>query len=82
MRCYWEMSQILSKERNLHRPRGMTVREFEQYLADYGLRTEHIQQLSRLFERVRYGRKSPGPREEQEAMACLKAIVKAYGQPS
>ena len=82
MRCYWEMSQILSKERNLHRPRGMTVREFEQYLADYGLRTEHIQQLSRLFERVRYGSKSPGPREEKEAMACLRAIVKAYGRPS
>jgi len=82
MRCYWEMSQFLSKKRNLDRPSGMTVREFEQYLADYGLRTEHIQQLSRLFERVRYSGKSAGPREEKEAVACLRAIVKAYGQPS
>ena len=82
MRCYWEMSQILSKERNLHRPSGMTVREFEQYLVDYGLRTEHIQRLSRLFEQVRYSRKLASPREEKEAEACLRAIIKAYGQSS
>lgn len=82
MRCYWEMSQILNKERKLSRPDGMTVREFEQYLADYGLHTEHIQRLSRLFERVRYSSQAAGPRDEKEAMACLRAIVKAYGQPS
>ena len=57
----------------------MTPREFEQYLAKSGLRTEDIQRLTRLFESVRYGDKSPGKREEKEAVDCLNAIVRAYG---
>ncbi len=81
MRSYFEMSQILSKERNLHRAQGMTPREFEQYLAESGLRTEHIHRLTRLFEGVRYGGKSAGQREEEEAIACLTVIVQTYGQP-
>ena len=82
LRCYVEMSQILSKQRNIHRPQGMTPREFEEYLAQSGLRTEHIRPLTRLFESVRYGNQAPGQREEREAVACLTAIVKTYGQSS
>ena len=81
-RCYFEMSQILGKQRHLHRRRGMTPREFEQFLAESGLRTEHIKRLTRLFESVRYGNKPAGHREELEAVDCLSAIVKSYGQPS
>jgi hypothetical protein len=81
-RCYFEMSQILSKQRNLHRRRGMTPREFEQYLAEHGLQIEHIQRLTRLFENVRYGHKSPDEQEEQEAIVCLTTIVQTYGRSS
>ena len=59
----------------------MTPREFEQVLGGLGLRDEHIQQLTRLFERVRYSAAAPGEREEREAEACLSAIVAAYGRP-
>jgi len=82
MRCYVEMSQILGKQRGLRRQQTMTPREFEQYLAESGLSSEHIGRLTRLFERVRYGAKLPGYPEEQEAVACLSAIVQAYGQAS
>jgi hypothetical protein len=80
MRCYFEMSQILKKERGLQRQQAMTPREFEAYLAESGFASEDIQRLTRLFEGVRYGSKSPGQSEEQEAVACLTAIVQAYGR--
>ncbi len=46
------------------------------------LQIEHIQRLTRLFENIRYGNKPSGKQEEQEAIACLTAIVKTYGQPA
>jgi hypothetical protein len=78
LRCYREMSQILGEQRGVARPRDMTPREFEQQLAAAGLRDEHIRQLTRLFERVRYGARQVGEREEREAVACLSAIARAY----
>jgi hypothetical protein len=80
MRCYFEMSQILNNERGLRRQEAMTPREFEAYLAQSGLRSEHIQRLTRLFESVRYGNKSPGQQEEQEAITCLTVISQTYGR--
>jgi Domain of unknown function (DUF4129) len=80
LRCYREMSQILSEQRGIARPRDMTAREFEQRLAAVGLRDEHVRQLTRLFERVRYGARQASEREEREAIACLTAIVQAYGR--
>jgi hypothetical protein len=79
LRCYREMGQILSEQHGIERPRGTTPREFEEQLAAVGLRDEHIQQLTRLFERVRYGARQANEREEREAVVCLTAIVQAYG---
>ena len=81
-RCYRQMSQILSDAQGLDRRRSMTPREFEQYLSASGLGDQHIQRLTRLFERVRYSPKVPSAEEEMEATACLSAIVQAYGAPS
>lgn len=81
LRCYRDMSRALAQQRHLHRARGMTPREFEQYLANSGLRTEHVHRLTRLFERVRYGGQSLGRREEMEALDCFNAIVNTYGRP-
>lgn len=80
--CYGEMSRLFSRERGLDRRQGMTPREFEQFLAGSGLDDEHIRRLTRLFERVRYSARTPGYDEEQEAVACLSAIVQTYGRPS
>jgi hypothetical protein len=78
LRCYVQMGQILGEQRGIIRPRDMTPREFEQRLAAVGLRDEHIGQLTRLFERVRYGARQAGEREEREAVACLTAIAQMY----
>lgn len=79
MRCYYEMSRLLSERRGLQRPRAMTAREFERRLAAAGLPQEPVQRLTRLFERVRYGTELPQEQEEQEALDSLTAIVEAVG---
>ncbi|MFO7170242.1 MAG: DUF4129 domain-containing protein [Chloroflexota bacterium] len=78
LRCYAEMSRVLSGQRGVQRDKAMTPREFESRLAAAGLRDEHIRRLTRLFESVRYGSREPGEREEREAVECLQAIVAAY----
>ncbi|GAB4425403.1 MAG: hypothetical protein Kow0031_04930 [Anaerolineae bacterium] len=80
LRCYRDMSQALARSRNLHRPQGMTPREFEQHLAEHGLHTDDIGRLTRLFEQARYGSSAPGRRAEREAVDCLSAIVSRYGR--
>jgi hypothetical protein len=79
LRCYLEMSQVLGQQRGIERGRAMTPREFAQHLAASGVRDEHIQQLTRLFESARYGAQPPSSRDERAAVECLTAIVQAYG---
>lgn len=80
MRCYADMSRVLQQEKHVHRHHGMTVREFETQLASIGLADQHVQRLTRLFELVRYSPNTPGERDEREAVDCLHAIVRAYGE--
>jgi hypothetical protein len=77
-RCYSEMVRVIQTERGVARELSMTPREFEARLAASGLAANHIRRLTRLFERVRYGQQALGAAEEQEALACLDAIVEAY----
>lgn len=77
MRCYFEMSQVLSKQRGIKRQTAMTPREFESHVERIGLPGEHVRQLTRLFEKVRYGAKLASKDEERQAIACLRAIVEA-----
>jgi Domain of unknown function (DUF4129) len=79
LRCYLEMSQVLGQQRGIERGRAMTAREFAQHLAASGVRDQHIQQLTRLFEGARYGVQPPSAADERAAIACLMAIVRAYG---
>ncbi len=79
LRCYLEMSQVLGEQRGIERERAMTPREFAQHLAASGVRDQHIQQLTRLFEGARYGAQSPSAHDEHVAVECLTAIVQAYG---
>ena len=80
VRCYAEMCRVVSDRRGLRRERAMTPREFEERLTALGLPAEQVLRLTRLFEGVRYGARTPGPREEQEAVACLTAIAEACGR--
>lgn len=75
IRCYYEMSQIISHTRGIQRGLDLTPQEFQKRLQDKGLPGEPIQQLTSLFEDVRYGTKEPGRLEEQRAISSLSAIV-------
>ncbi len=77
LRCYFEMGRVLREQRGISREESMTPREFERYLGEAGLHDDQVARLTYLFEDVRYGAKVPGEREEQEAVDCLTAIVKA-----
>lgn len=75
MRCYFEMSRIISKQHGIRRDKAMTPREFERNLVKAGLPREYIRQLTRLFEAVRYGSKIPDEKEERQAISCLTRII-------
>lgn len=77
MRCYFQMSQILKQQQGIIRPEAMTPREFERGLRGAGLPPEPVAQLTRLFEKVRYGARTPDEGEERRAITCLEAVVNA-----
>jgi len=77
IRCYFEMSQVLSVQRGIQRQSEMTPREFEVQLKALGLPSRPVQQLTRLFEAVRYGNTAPGAEEERQAVESLSAIIQA-----
>lgn len=77
MRCYFEMSRVLQERRGIKRAAAITPREFEGQLKQAGLPDAHIEQLTRLFERVRYGAWVADEGEERQAVECLTAIVEA-----
>ncbi|MCL5996641.1 MAG: DUF4129 domain-containing protein [Chloroflexi bacterium] len=77
LRCYRDMSRVLREERGLQRGTTMTAREFETSLRSTGIPAEPVQQLTRLFEQVRYGHERLGPQEEALAINSLSAIITA-----
>lgn len=76
-RCYYEMSDTLRKEYAIQRSQAMTAREFERRLEQSGLPRINVRELTRLFEKVRYGDKSPSKSDERQAVECLTAILQA-----
>lgn len=77
MRCYHQMGQVLLEQKGLEREQAMTPREFERYLNEAGIPGEPVRRLTRLFEGVRYGDKTPDRDQEDQAIACLTFIVEA-----
>lgn len=77
IRCYYEMTQVLSEQRGIQRQATMTPREFEAHLQELGLPGEPVRRLTRLFEKARYGNIPTGQADEQQAIHCLQFIVAA-----
>jgi hypothetical protein len=77
LRCYFQMTRVLRRERAITRADSMTPREFEAYLRDVGLPPDPVRELTHLFEAARYGRRLTAEREARRATACLEAIVAA-----
>jgi hypothetical protein len=81
IRCYAQMSQILRDERGIERESAMTPREFEQLLKKKGFPDQPVQQLTQLFEEVRYGKKTVGAQGERQAIESLTQIVRFCKNP-
>lgn len=77
IRCYREMDRLLSRRRNI-KPTYLTAREFTDSLSELGIQTEHIQQLTELFELVRYGQRDDQSMAD-EALKCLDKLQSEYG---
>jgi hypothetical protein len=77
LRCYKEMSDLLSRREQIHHAIALTPREFARLLRTQGVEDHHVDRLTAIFEEVRYGRRS-GPPFAREAVFCLEAIQKAY----
>ena len=80
VRCYARMSEAVSRSRGLHRGSAMTPGEFASHLTRSGLPADAVRRLTRLFESVRYGGRSAGERERDEASACLSDILRYCGE--
>ena len=81
MNCYFRMSDVVADKRNLQRGLGMTPAEFASRLEEAGLPGDAVRRLTRLFEAVRYGERRAGPKEVNEAVACLTTVLQYCGEP-
>jgi hypothetical protein len=79
LRCYYQMSEILKKQKGISRSQSMTPREFEERLGELGFPHEHVAELTRLFEKVRYGDSKASKDEEAIAVQSLKKIIQSGG---
>ena len=78
--CYFRMSDVVEKKRNLSRGKSMTPTEFASRLEQAGLPSDSVHRLTRLFERVRYGGYRSGTPEVNEAVSCLTTILHHCGE--
>lgn len=76
LRCYREMIRILCRDRTIDHVH-MTARELAVALHRVGFTARHVDQLTEIFELVRYGNRTGQPLAER-ATGCLEAIRKAY----
>jgi hypothetical protein len=74
-RCYVEMSQTLKAESGIERQQTMTPQEFEQELTLKGFPPQPVQNLTQLFQQVRYGRHQPPEKEKRIATESLREMI-------
>ncbi|ELZ02356.1 DUF4129 domain-containing protein [Natrialba asiatica] len=74
-RAWREMTRPL----DVDRPDSSTPREFASAAVDAGLTREHVDELTRLFEDVRYGSTESTPELEERAVTILRRIEREYG---
>jgi len=80
IRCYAEMSQTLQAEKGIRRAEAMTTHEFERILLAKGFPGQPIQQLTQLFEQVRYGRRKLEEDAKRQATESLREIIAFCGR--
>jgi hypothetical protein len=77
IQVYARMNDAVWLDRGLHRASSATPREFAARLTGTGLPASSVDELTRLFEMVRYGGNVSDATAEQRAAACLETILRA-----
>jgi Domain of unknown function (DUF4129) len=75
LRCYQEMGMIIQREGGIERQVYTTPTEYEYELCSAGLPQAPVHELTHLFESVRYGRHTPTPADEKDALSNLQEII-------
>lgn len=81
MNCYFRMGDVVADRKNMQRGSSVTPAEFARRLEQSGLPGDAVRNLTHLFEGVRYGARKAGPKEINEAVACLTTILQYCGEP-
>ena len=81
MESYLRMSDVVANRRGLRRHHAVTTSEFAAHLEKAGIPGEAVQNLTRLFERVRYGSRHSSQDESAQAVSCLTTILNYCGEP-
>ncbi|MFC7238117.1 DUF4129 domain-containing protein [Saliphagus sp. GCM10025317] len=74
--AWLEMTDLLKVDR----PESTTPREFAAVAVDAGLERDHVEELTDLFEAVRYGHEDTTDEREERAVSILRAIESTYGE--
>jgi hypothetical protein len=77
LRCYQEMTQIMSKHEQVPNYSYLTPREFALRLRRRGMKDDDVDRLTAIFEAVRYGGRS-GAEFVSEALSCLRSIHRTH----
>jgi len=77
LQCYLKMTEVVRMTRGIERDWAMPPDEFQRVLIQRGLPDTAVQQLTRLFEDVRYGGISFSDIENSQAVNCLNTIITA-----
>lgn len=72
----------LTRPLEVDRPDSSTPGEFAAAAVEAGIDRDHVDELTRLFEAVRYGHEEPTPERERKAAAVLRRIEAAYADES
>jgi hypothetical protein len=75
VRCYLQMVHALQQEQGIERDDNMTVREFEERIGSMGFPPVPVRQLSRLYEKVRYGWQTTTEEDGKTATNSLNEII-------
>jgi len=73
-RAWWEMTQLL----DVPNPDSATPGEFAEAAIEVGMGRDHVEELTTLFEEVRYGKRDASSREEH-AIEVFRTIESEYG---
>ena len=77
IQCYAQMNATVSRQRSVDREVHLTPGEFALRLEKAGLPADPIRNLTRLFEKARYGERTNQDQDATEAIHYLNAITQA-----